>query len=211
MSTKCSTPRTSTNTPWQQTRGFTTPWLSDSEPSSDEELDHVFGSSLGSLDMDWTVLSTAWSKITLRPALVDSARDDKDLAETLDDIRRRGNWGYLAFTDHSRLELYQSLDASKAASSPACPRRTDNDDGLDLASQVAQWPFAFDAAATAATAALSGFGFARRPPGAPTDVTLGSSSSSGPSLEPHRHHGYNSRSDSDRRSPIHQGRIPQEL
>ncbi|RYP77934.1 hypothetical protein DL770_006974 [Monosporascus sp. CRB-9-2] len=89
-------------------------------------------------DLDWNTFAKAWSKITLRIALGDSARDDKQLINDLDDIRHRANWGFLAFTDHSKLESYQAQDSN-----------------VDWASQVAQWLFAFDAAAMATYRALA--------------------------------------------------------
>ncbi|RYP72617.1 hypothetical protein DL771_004112 [Monosporascus sp. 5C6A] len=121
---------------------------------------HIIPSELSPLfsseTLDWTAFSTAWSKITLRIALGDSARDDNDLIDDLDYIRQKANWGFMAFTDKSRLESYQAKVnkyISKREEGSLVSRLPGGN--VDLASQVAQWLFAFDAAAMATFRALA--------------------------------------------------------
>ncbi|KAK3984504.1 cytochrome P450 [Cladorrhinum sp. PSN332] len=69
-----------------------------------------------------------------------------------------GNWGFLAFTDHNKLERYQELVTKyleKREEGSLVSRLPKNKDNIDLASQVAQWLFAFDAAAMATYRALA--------------------------------------------------------
>ncbi|KAM7198722.1 Cytochrome P450 [Naviculisporaceae sp. PSN 640] len=94
----------------------------------------------GEVEMDWDMFGKIWSRIILRIALGDSARDDEELVATLNDIRQKGNWGFMAFTDDGKLEEYREQPGS---------------DDLDLPSQVAQWLFAFDAAALATFRAMA--------------------------------------------------------
>lgn len=107
--------------------------------------------------IDWTAFATVWSRITLRITLGDRARDDQDLASDLDYIRQNANWGFLAFTDHTRLESYQAK-VDRYITNPeegSLVSRLPSGSGIDLASQVAQWLFAFDAAAMATFRALA--------------------------------------------------------
>ncbi|GAB1319539.1 hypothetical protein MFIFM68171_09749 [Madurella fahalii] len=124
-----------------------------------DELRHVFDSNVdkAEFDIDWTVFAKAWSRITTRLTLGDSARDDKDLIETLDDIRHRANWGFMALTDHSKLDHYQARVSEylERREEGSLVSRLPKDSNLDLASQVAQWLFAFDAAALATYRALA--------------------------------------------------------
>lgn len=137
----------------------------------DQELqllgDEFGGEKGGQFDMDWDLFGKIWSRVILRIALGDSARDDQELVNTLNDIRQRGNWGFMAFTDESKLEEYRaqvsrylerreegSLVSRLPTSSSHAPN-ANSEDELDLPSQVAQWLFAFDAAALATFRALA--------------------------------------------------------
>lgn len=112
-------------------------------------------------EVDWKDFSAAWSKLTLRIALGDNARDDKSLVETLDQIRRTANWGFLALTDHSRLDQFREQvakyldgpDRQEGSLASRLPQHAD--ESVDLPSQVAQWLFAFDAAGMATFRALA--------------------------------------------------------
>jgi hypothetical protein len=126
----------------------------------DEELQHMFDeqfSGESEFEIDWDTYAKAWSRITMRITLGDSARDDKDLIDTLDEIRQRVNWGFMAFAKHEKLDHYQARVSEyleKREDGSLVSRLTKNSD-LDLASQVAQWLFAFDAAALATNRALA--------------------------------------------------------
>lgn len=71
----------------------------------DEELRHLCkeAGDKSEFDVDWNTFAKALSRITIRITLGDSVRDDKDLINTLDDIRQQANWGFMAFMDHSKL------------------------------------------------------------------------------------------------------------
>jgi hypothetical protein len=124
-----------------------------------EELRHVFEESgdRSEFDIDWTTFAKAWSRITIRLTLGDSARDNKDLINMLDVIRHRANWGFMAFTDHSKLEHYHARVSEylERREESSLVSRFPKDSNLDLGSQVAQWLFAFDAAALATYRALA--------------------------------------------------------
>jgi len=107
--------------------------------------------------MDWTGFATAWSHITTMLTLGNSARDDKNLIETLDVMRHRANWGFMALTDHSKQDHYQARVSEyiERREEGSLVSRLPKDSDVDLASQVAQWLFAFDAAALAAYRALA--------------------------------------------------------
>lgn len=102
--------------------------------------------------MDWTGFATAWSHITTMLTLGNSARDDKNLIETLDVIRHRANWGFMALTDHSKQDHYQARVSEyiERREEGSLVSRLPKDSDVDLASHVVQWLFAFDAAALAA-------------------------------------------------------------
>jgi len=109
------------------------------------------------IDLDWDKFSQAWFRIIRRISLGDAARDDERLTGDLDNIRRRANWGFAAFTNKRKLESFQAqleryLQNREEGSLVS---RLPNSSGLDLESQVAQWLFAFDAAGMATFRALA--------------------------------------------------------
>ncbi|CAI4214165.1 unnamed protein product [Parascedosporium putredinis] len=111
----------------------------------------------------------AEAEVVRRIVLGDAATEDESISNDLSDIRGRGNWGFAASTNKSKLESFQKqlgqyLDKGEEGSLVS---RLPRDSDLDLESQVAHWLFAFDPAgmqaeaareATTTTAAGSGGG-----------------------------------------------------
>jgi len=119
-----------------------------------DEFNHLFPpSSLDSqneITVTWDSFSTAWFRIVRRIVLGDRARDDENLTKHLDEVRKRGNWGFTKFADQSKMETFQT-DVAKYLDNPEpnslvsrLPTAKAHD--LELPSQVAQWLFAFDPA-----------------------------------------------------------------
>jgi hypothetical protein len=118
-----------------------------------EEINRLFQTTgdKAEFDLNWDNFALAWCKTIQRIALGDSARDDEQLVHDLDDIRQRANWGFMAFSDKKRQEsvharLAKHLERREEGSLVS---RLPQNSNLDLVSQVAQWLFAFDAAAMA--------------------------------------------------------------
>lgn len=143
---------------WQQTRGFT---LSQSTFKNviDAELESLLQNAdgKGEMDLGWNDFSQAWFRIIRRIVLGDAARDDGQLTGTLDDIRRRGNWGFTALPDKRKLENFQAQVARypEKREERSLVSRLPNNSDLDLEGQITHWLFAFDPAGIITARALT--------------------------------------------------------
>jgi cytochrome P450 len=104
--------------------------------------------------LGWPEFSDAWSRVTRRIVLGDSARDDRETIDLLTTLRRDANWAFLrprrnsvraAFV--SRLEDY--LRKAEPDSLIGRLAATPYDDRAAAVGQVPHWLFAFDAAGIA--------------------------------------------------------------
>ena len=129
-----------------------------------EELDSLIQSTSTQPEstLDFPTFSEAWFRIVRRITLGDAARDDTDLTATLDAIRLRGNWGFMAPANDSKLAAVQSqlahyIQTAEPGGSLASllPKDTNNNNNLDLVSQLTHYLFGFDAAAIATFRALA--------------------------------------------------------
>ncbi|KXX83319.1 Cytochrome P450 4c3 [Madurella mycetomatis] len=125
----------------------------------DAELESLFrnADSKGEMDLDWDGFSQAWFRIIRRIVLGDTARDDEQLTGILDDIRRRGNWGFAALPGKRKLESFQTQVAQylKKREEGSLVSRLPNDSDLGLEGQITHWLFAFDPAGIVTARALA--------------------------------------------------------
>jgi hypothetical protein len=123
----------------------------------DEELADFSGIDRTS-EVGWADFSVRWFRIVRRITLGDVARDDNELTNLLDALRRRANWAFAVPTSKRKLERFQTrlaryLDHPEQGSLIA--KLPSNERSLELESQIAQWLFAFDAAGIATFRALA--------------------------------------------------------
>jgi cytochrome P450 len=99
-------------------------------------------------EIAWDVFAAAWFRMVRRIVLGDRARDDDDLTNLLNGLRRRANWAFFLPQDrtrrrrlHERLQQYLTSPekGSLVSTLPADAR-------YQPSSQIAQWLFAFDPA-----------------------------------------------------------------
>jgi cytochrome P450 len=99
-------------------------------------------------EIAWDMFAAAWFRMVRRVVLGDRARDDEDLTNLLNSLRRRANWAFFLPQDrvrrrhlHERLQQYLTNpeEGSLVSMLRAEPR-------YQPSSQVAQWLFAFDPA-----------------------------------------------------------------
>lgn len=123
----------------------------------DEELDSLLQNANDKSEFDLDTFSQTWFRIIRRIVLGDSARDDNQLTAVLDDIRRRGNWGFTALPDPSKLESFQKQAAQylQKREEGSLVSRLPNSPGLDLEGQITHWLFAFDPAGIVTARALA--------------------------------------------------------
>lgn len=109
--------------------------------------------------LTWPHLSRAWWRAVRRVTLGDAARDDEQVTDDLQALRRRANWSGLVPVDHRTRERFLGrvrgyVDAAEPGSLAALVATTPARPGLAPHEQVPQWLFAFDAAAWASARAL---------------------------------------------------------
>lgn len=111
----------------------------------------------GVRNVGWDDFSQSWFRIVRRIVLGDGAREDEELTNELDDLRRRGNWAFAAFTNKGKLQRYQQRVAEyqRQPEQGSLISRFSNRPEVEPQSQVAQWLFAFDAAGIATFRALA--------------------------------------------------------
>jgi cytochrome P450 len=99
-------------------------------------------------EISWPMFAAAWFRMVRRIVLGDRARDDEDLTNLLNSLRRRANWAFFLPQDragrrhlHERLQQYLAVPekGSLVSMMPADAR-------CEPSSQIAQWLFAFDPA-----------------------------------------------------------------
>jgi cytochrome P450 len=99
-------------------------------------------------EITWHLFAAAWFRMVRRIVLGDRARDDEDLTNLLNGLRRRANWAFFLPQDragrrhlHERLQQYLAVPekGSLVSMMPADAR-------CEPSSQIAQWLFAFDPA-----------------------------------------------------------------
>lgn len=143
------------------TKDRTHPLMERFQTVINEELDSLLPPTSTSPEttLDFPTFSEAWFRIVRRITLGDAARDDNDLTTTLDAIRLRGNWGFMAPADDSKISAVQSKLAhyiqTAEAGSLASLLPKDPSSNLDLVSQITHYLFGFDAAAIATVRALA--------------------------------------------------------
>ncbi|RWY79908.1 cytochrome P450 [Rhizobium leguminosarum] len=131
-----------------------------------EHFDHIVREELQALlpladtgirCVSWDEFSQSWFRIVRRIVLGDSAREDDQLTNDLDDLRRRANWAFAAFANKGKLKRYQKRVAEylRQPEPGSLISRLPNRPEVDPESQVAQWLFAFDAAGIATFRALA--------------------------------------------------------
>ncbi|PKS12442.1 hypothetical protein jhhlp_000648 [Lomentospora prolificans] len=111
----------------------------------------------GETTMDWDKFAQAWFKVVRRIVLGDAAREDESLSGDLSAIRGRGNWGFAASANKSKLESFQKKLGQYLQNSEdgSLVSRLPKNSELDLESQVAHWLFAFDPAGMVTFRALA--------------------------------------------------------
>jgi hypothetical protein len=113
------------------------------------------------MELNWDRVSETWFRIIRRITLGDSAREDHQLTDDMGAIRDRGNWGFLAFSDNSKLESVQRRlseylkEPEEGSLISRFPKGHDEASKLELPSQIAQWLFAWDAAGISTIRALA--------------------------------------------------------
>ena len=125
-----------------------------------EEVDALRGHLDFTETLGWEAFSQMWWRIVRRITLGDSARDDTQVTNDLNDLRARGNLSYLMpknrtqrrrFLTTLRRYVEQAEPGSLAAMAASVPAT----DKTVPEQQIPQWLFAFDAASWAAFRALS--------------------------------------------------------
>ncbi|MDN6457389.1 MAG: cytochrome P450 [Yaniella sp.] len=125
-----------------------------------EEVDSLRGHIEFNGALDWDAFSLMWWRIVRRVVLGDSARNDQQITEDLNQLRERGNLAYLVpknrsrrkrFTKRLRHYLELAQPGSLAAMAADVPAST----GTMPEQQIPQWMFAFDAASWATFRAMS--------------------------------------------------------
>lgn len=103
------------------------------------------------------VAVSTWFRIVRRIVLGNRASEDEKLTNELDDLRRRANWAFAAFTNKGKLKRYQKRVAEylRQPEPGSLISRLPNRPEVEPESQVAQWLFAFDAAGIATFRALA--------------------------------------------------------
>ena len=122
-----------------------------------EEFQDLLSLSAADARVGWKDFSQPWFRVVRRVVLGDRARDDTNLTEILDDLRRRANWAFAVPANRKKLEEFQMRLATylQDPEPGSLISRLPRDRGLQLESQVAQWLFAFDAAGIASFRALA--------------------------------------------------------
>ena len=99
-------------------------------------------------EITWDMFAAAWFRMVRRIVLGDRARDDEDLTNLLNGLRRRANWAFFLPQDrtrrrrlHERLQQYLT-NPEKGSLVSILPA----DARYQPSSQIAQWLFAFDPA-----------------------------------------------------------------
>jgi cytochrome P450 len=99
-------------------------------------------------EITWHLFAAAWFRMVRRIVLGDRARDDEDLTNLLNGLRRRANWAFFLPQDctrrrrlHDRLQQYLT-NPEKGSLVSMLPADT----RYQPSSQIAQWLFAFDPA-----------------------------------------------------------------
>lgn len=108
-------------------------------------------------ELNWSDFVQAWFKVVRTIVLGEGARDDEGLTEVFDDIRQRGNWGFLASKDN-KLESFKARMAKylqRREKGSLVSRLPRDDSNLELEMQAAHWLFAFEPAGMAAFRALA--------------------------------------------------------
>ena len=125
-----------------------------------EEVDALRGHLDFTETLGWEAFSQMWWRIVRRITLGDSARNDTQVTNDLNDLRARGNLSYLMpkkrtqrrrFLTTLRRYVEQAEPGSLAAMAASVPAT----DKTVPEQQIPQWLFAFDAASWAAFRALS--------------------------------------------------------
>lgn len=102
--------------------------------------------------LTWDGFEKTWWRMVRRIVLGDGARDDQQLTDLLDRLRRHANWAYAA--PQRRLlraglkeRLKSHVDRADAGSLAHLVAGMTDDPELDAVGQIPHWLFAFDAAA----------------------------------------------------------------
>lgn len=104
--------------------------------------------------LNWEVFSDGWFRAVRRMVLGDSAQDDQELTDMLDNLRRNANWAFLhlrqrdlrkRFSERLAHYVTEGEDGSLAGLIKARPELTT----VQPEEQIPHWLFAFDAAGIA--------------------------------------------------------------
>lgn len=126
----------------------------------DEETAALLGQVRFTGELTWDAFAIAWWRIVRRIVLGDSARDDEQVTDDLQRLRKDANWSYLKPRRTGRRQRFLAqvqhyMDraepgslAALAASTPAHPQTEPHQ-------QLPQWLFAFDAGAWSTIRALA--------------------------------------------------------
>lgn len=113
----------------------------------------------GGAVLSWRAFRETFWHIVRRVTLGDSARDDTEITDLLDRLRRRANWAYLAPVDPRALRdladrLRRYVADAEPGSLAAIVAATPAEVGVAPIGQIPHWLFAFDAAAIATYRAI---------------------------------------------------------
>ncbi|MFU8831969.1 MAG: cytochrome P450, partial [Wenzhouxiangella sp.] len=117
----------------------------------DEEVERLLSGLGDPRELGWERFENAWFPIVRRVILGSQARDDDELREMIDRLRKDANWAFLhpkrsalrqAF--HERIRMY--LDKAEPGSLAELIARVPNGDDIGPEDQISHWMFAFDPA-----------------------------------------------------------------
>jgi cytochrome P450 len=115
-----------------------------------EIVEYEFGNVLreAANEIGWPAFAEAWFRVVRRTVLGDRARNDEELTELLNALRRRVNWAFLRSRDRAKRKrlhacLQHYIAHPEEGSLVSMMRR---DTKYSPSSQIAQWLFAFDPA-----------------------------------------------------------------
>jgi cytochrome P450 len=127
----------------------------------DEEAGHLLDAvRRGGGELVWDEFIEAWFRAVRRVVFGDSARDDEELRELINELRSDGNWAFLKpKREHLRERFFERLNAHLARAEPgslaAVIASVPKSRSTAPDHQVPQWLFAFDPAGMTTFRALA--------------------------------------------------------
>lgn len=116
---------------------------------ADEEMDEICRTALEKGTLDWDTFFSGWYRMVRRIVLGNSARDDSDLTDLLEELRARGNYAFLRPKDKAAREklldrLARYIDRAEQGSLAAMMSAACTDPAQKPHHQLPHYLFAFD-------------------------------------------------------------------